>query len=164
MSAPGEISMFTPREGLATDFDFLVGEWVVHHRRLRVRNAGGQEWDEFDGTSRLWTLLDGVANVDELACPTRGFTGMSVRTLDLASGRWSIYWISSTEGRLLQPVHGGFSGARGEFEGEDTDGDVPVAVRFVWTVVPDAPRWEQAFSYDGGRTWETNWLMEFRRP
>ena len=97
-------------------------------------------------------------------CPARGFKGMSLRTLDLATGRWSIYWINSISGRLLPPVHGGFCGQRGEFVGDDTDGDVPVVARFIWTLRPDAPRWEQAFSYDAGATWETNWVMEFHRP
>ncbi|MGB8862349.1 MAG: hypothetical protein WCC60_24050 [Ilumatobacteraceae bacterium] len=150
--------------GTPADFDFLAGRWIVHNRRLRVRHAASQDWDEFEATSRFWTLLDGVANVDELDCATRGFKGMSLRTLDRTSGRWSIYWVSSTEGRLLPPVHGGFIADRGEFFGDDMDGDLPVIARFIWTVRPDAPRWEQAFSTDGGTTWETNWIMEFRRP
>src|SRR4030095_13861502 len=32
------------------DFDFLFGDWQVHHRRLKARLAGSIEWIEFDGT------------------------------------------------------------------------------------------------------------------
>ena len=172
------MSAITPHAGSPTDFDFLVGEWVVHHLRLRTRHVGSRDWDEFVGTSRCWTLLDGVANVDEMDCSSRGFSGMSMRTLDLVSRRWSIYWISSGDGRLLPPVQGCFGAVDagsdddrgagrgetvGEFVGHDVDGDLPVMARFIWTVRTDAPRWEQAFSADGGTTWETNWVMKFRR-
>jgi hypothetical protein len=145
------------------DFDFLIGSWAIHNRRLISRHVGSDDWDEFGSTLRFWTLLDGVANVDEFDCPARGFKGTSVRTLDLATGRWSIYWVNSTRGILEPPVHGGFSCGQGEFIGDDLDGDVPVVARFRWTVHPDTPRWEQAFSTDGGTTWETNWVMEFER-
>ena len=57
---------------------------------------------------------------------------------------------------------GGFDGDTGIFEGEDTFEGRPIRVRFTWSRVDTpTPRWEQAFSDDGGRTWETNWVMEF---
>ena len=38
----------------------------------------------------------------------------------------------------------------------------PITVRFTWSGIDTPePRWEQAFSDDGGRTWETNWIMQF---
>lgn len=145
------------------DFDFLIGSWTIHNRRLARRHVGSDDWDEFDATSRFWTLLDGVANVDEFDCPSRGFKGMSVRTLDLAKQRWSIYWVNSSDGVLQLPVHGTFAGGHGAFVGDDVDGDIPIIARFLWTVDPETPRWEQAFSTDSGITWETNWTMEFER-
>lgn len=78
-----------------SDFDFLAGEWSVTNRRLRARNVGSSDWDEFPAHSRFWKLLDGVANVDELDCAAKGFKGMTVRALDQRTGVWSIYWISS---------------------------------------------------------------------
>lgn len=145
------------------DFDFLIGSWAIHNRRLLRRHVGSDDWDEFDSTLRFWTLLDGVANVDEFDCPDRGFKGTSVRTLDLATGLWSIYWVNSTRGILEPPVRGGFNGDKGEFIGGDVDGDIPIVARFRWTVHPDTPRWEQSFSTDKGATWEPNWIMEFER-
>jgi hypothetical protein len=104
-----------------------------------------------------------VANVDEFDCPARGFKGMSVRTLDVARGRWSIRWVNSSDGLMLPPVLGGFRGDHAAFLGEDVVGDIPVLCRFVWAAHPTTPRCDQAFSLDAGATWETNWIMGFRR-
>ena len=80
-----------------------------------------------------------------------------------ATRQWSIWWINSGTGRLEPPVRGGFDGAVGRFEGRDTDGDLPIVVRFRWDVLDDDhARWQQAFSVDG-LAWETNWIMAFTR-
>jgi hypothetical protein len=149
--------------GTERDFDFLVGQWQVAHRRLRRRHVGSDDWHEFSGVSRAWVLMGGVVNIDENHFPSEGFAGCTLRTLDLATRRWSIYWINSQSGILFPPVHGGFAGDRGEFYGDDVDNGRPVKVRYVWTKLgPDSARWEQAFALDG-TTWETNWTMEFNR-
>ena len=149
--------------GQAHDFDFLVGHWHVGNRRLRQRHVGSDDWDEFPSTSRAWTHLDGIVSVDESAFPSRGFSGCTVRTLDIAARRWSIYWINSRSGILFPPVHGGFSGDRGEFNGEDDDEGRAVRVRFIWERLgSDRARWSQAFALDGD-DWETNWVMDLRR-
>jgi len=149
--------------GRLGDFDFLVGRWRVGNRRLRRRFAGCDEWDEFAATSQAWVNLDGAASIDEIHFPTRGFSGLTLRSLDRETEQWAIYWINSTNGRVLPAVRGGFDGDRGEFYGEDTDDGRPVRVRFIWTRLGDrAARWEQAFSLDG-REWETNWVMDFKR-
>ncbi len=149
--------------GRPHDFDFLIGTWHITNRRLEHRHVGSDEWDEFPATSRAWVMLDGIVSVDENNFPTQGFGGLTLRSLDLATSQWAIYWINSENGRLFPPVHGGFDGERGEFYGEDTDDGRTVQVRFIWTRLgPQAARWEQAFSLDGG-AWETNWTMDLRR-
>jgi len=154
----------TRRRGSARDFDFIAGDWHIANRRLAARGAGSTDWEESPATSRATLHLGGIANVDEIAFPTRGCSGMTVRRFHIADRQWSIHWISSTTGAIDPPVVGGFAGDRGEFYGEDEDGGRPVKVRFVWTRLgPDAARWEQAFSFDGG-PWETNWVMELTRP
>ncbi|WKB54432.1 hypothetical protein [Eleftheria terrae] len=150
--------------GQAGDFDFLVGRWTVTNRRLRERHVGSTEWFEFPASYQAWSHLGGIMSVDQMDCESQGFAGCSVRTLDLARQQWAIYWIDSRSGRLFPPVHGGWAGGRGVFEGEDEDNGRPVKVRFVWQRLgPDAARWEQAFSLDGGQQWETNWVMAFQR-
>ena len=153
----------SPFIGRAHDFDFLLGHWQLHNRRLKQRNAGCTEWDEFPASSQAWVMLDGAVSVDETRFPTQGFSGMTLRTLDQTTQRWSIYWINSTSGQLFPPVRGGFDGNRGEFYGEDTDDGGAVRVRFIWTRLgADSARWEQAFALSGG-AWETNWVMALRR-
>lgn len=149
--------------GRPGDFDFLVGRWDVSNRRLKQRHVGCTEWDEFPGIEEARTQLGGIVSVDEIEFPTRGFKGCTVRTLDLATQRWSIHWINSRSGVLEPPVHGGFCGDRGEFVGDDSDDGRPMKVRFLWERLgADAARWRQAFSLDG-QAWETNWVMEMRR-
>ena len=149
--------------GSVHDYDFLAGEWSVRNRRLTVRGVGSDEWEEFPATSRAQLFMGGVVNVDEIEFPTKGWSGMTVRTFDLAANRWSIYWVNSRVGRLFPPVVGGFAGNRGVFYGHDDDRGTRVDVRFIWTLLgPDAAHWEQAFSYSGG-AWETNWVMELKR-
>ena len=146
------------------DFDFLEGEWVVQNRHLRSRLTGDHVWEEFPGRTRFEHRLGGRVNIDEIEFPTRGFTGMTVRLFDERERRWSIYWTDTRRVVLGPPVHGGFTGDRGIFYGDDTEGGRPVQVRFIWERRPGGrAHWEQAFSLDG-QTWETNWVMEFRRP
>ena len=152
--------------GTARDFDFWFGRWHVRNRRLRDRLAGSDEWDEFEATSEARPLLEGLGNEDVFRTDWNGgFIGMSFRFFDPQTRLWWIYWADSRRsGELDPPVVGSFDGDIGVFQGEDVLRGRPVLVRFVWSgVTTPTPRWEQAFSDDGGRTWETNWVMEFTR-
>jgi hypothetical protein len=153
-------------EATARDFDFLIGSWNVRNRRLRRRLVESEEWEEFDATVVARRLLNGLGNEDEFRTAyDGGFVGMSFRFFDPERRRWSIYWADTRRpGVLDPPVFGGFSGDVGIFEGDDTHEGTPVRVRFTWSgVTGPTPRWEQAFSADGGSTWETNWAMDFTR-
>jgi hypothetical protein len=155
-----------PTESTARDFDFLIGRWNIHNRRLRERLAASDEWDEFEAASVARHILDGMGNEDEFRTDYGGgFIGMSFRFFDQERKRWSIYWADSRRcGVLDPPVFGSFSGDVGIFEGPDTFDGRPILVRFTWSgVTTPTPRWEQAFSDDGGAAWETNWVMEFTR-
>jgi hypothetical protein len=150
----------------ARDFDFWPGEWHVRNRRLRARLAGSDDWEEFEATSTARLLLDGLGNEDEFRTDhAGGFIGMSFRFFDPESKLWTIYWADSRRpGTLDPPLVGSFSGDVGVFHGDETWEGRPVRIRFVWSAVTTpTPRWEQAFSADGGETWETNWVMEFTR-
>jgi hypothetical protein len=150
----------------ARDFDFLQGEWIIHHRRLRERLTGSTEWLEFETPFVMQPILGGLGNIDQ--CRTAGdpfFEGVSLRLFDLADGLWRIYWIDTTGARLFPPVVGSFDGPDGVFRGEDSHEGRAVIVTFRWDRREiTRPSWQQAFSEDGGRSWETNWHMQFRRP
>ena len=153
-------------ESTVRDFDFWHGTWDVRNRRLKRRLAGSDDWEEFDATATARPLLDGWGNEDEFRTDhDGGFVGMSFRFFDPEKRRWSIYWADSRRpGELDPPVHGVFSGDVGLFHGEDVHRGRPVLVRFTWSgVTTETPRWEQALSDDGGRTGETNWVMDFTR-
>lgn len=149
------------------DFEFLVGEWTITNEFLTRRLQGSTEWETFPATSRVEKVMpdaDGVfgGNLDQMFVPARGFTGMTLRLYDPATGLWSIYWSDTKSHRLFPPTVGRFTDGRGEFFGDDVEGGVPVKVRFVWTG-GEKPVWEQAMSADGGATWEKNWVMRFER-
>jgi hypothetical protein len=150
----------------STDFDFWFGKWDVRNRRLARRLVGSDDWDEFDSKVAARALPGGLGNEDVFCTEYGGgFVGMSFRFFDPETGQWSIYWADSRRPGLLDPpVIGSFSGDVGIFEGEDMFEDRPIRVRFTWSgVMTPTPRWEQAFSDDGGETLETNWVMDFRR-
>ncbi len=152
------------RTGTIHDFDYFVGAWTTQQHRLKARGAGSKEWEDFPATLCMTPYLGGMATIDELYMPTKGRAGLTVRTFDPERRQWSIYWISSTTGKLDPvPVVGGFAGNRGEFYAVDEEDHRPIKVRYTWEKRDhDHARWEQSFSYDN-RTWETNWTADFER-
>jgi hypothetical protein len=149
----------------ASNFDFWPGQWTVRNRRLRERLKGSTEWDEFEATAEARELPGGLGNEDVYRTDyAGGFVAMSFRFFDPATGRWAIYWADNRRGTLDPPVYGAFENGMGVFQGADTFEGRPILVRFQWSRTATAtPRWEQAFSEDGGRTWETNWIMDMTR-
>ncbi|MEV4809112.1 hypothetical protein [Micromonospora avicenniae] len=147
------------------DFDFFIGEWDVANRRLTKRHVGSDDWDEFSGFSVARTFFGGAGSFDEITFPTKDFSGATVRTFNPASGAWSIYWMNSAKGVVeTPPLVGRFVDGVGTFYADDVDEGRPIRCRFIWSeITATSARWEQAFSIDGGRTWETNWIMEFTR-
>jgi hypothetical protein len=143
------------------DFAFLYGRWRVQNR-TRKPLSGSTEWRTFASTSVCMPILGGLGNIDEFRRDDGPF-GTSLRFFDKAARRWSIYWVSTRDGVMQPPVTGGFADGIGIFEGDDAYEGRPVRTRYTWKADPHSPRWEQATSADGGKTWETNWVMEFSR-
>jgi hypothetical protein len=150
------------------DFDFFFGRWRVHHRRLKDRLAGSHEWIDFDGTTIAQPIMGGYGNMDDnvLELPGGGYRAVTLRLFDANSNQWSIWWLDGRlpRGPLDPPVRGSFRHGVGTFYADDTFKGKPIRVRFIWSAITAKTcRWEQAFSADGGKTWETNWTMEFMR-
>lgn len=149
------------------DFDFLTGRWQVAHRRLRRRLAGCTDWDHFSGTTQAWPLMQGQANVDDnwLDLPGGAYRAVSLRAFDPATRQWAIWWLDSRRPHGLDaPVVGGFSGGLGLFHADDALDGRPIRVRFQWSdITASSARWQQAFSGDGGISWEMNWEMVLTR-
>ncbi len=152
----------------AHDFDFLFGRWKVHHRMLKARLEGSQEWIEADGTVTEQPLMGGLGNIEDFAMIRDGqpFFAAALRAFDPQSGEWSIWWLDGRSPRspLDPPMVGHFENGVGRFYADLTVKDRPVRTRFLWSHEgANEARWEQAYSADGGKTWETNWVMDFTR-
>jgi len=149
-----------------SDFDFLIGSWKVYHRTLRQRLKGSTEWVEFDGDMANRKILNGIGNMDEniIYSPTGPVHAIALRLFNPNSGEWSIYWSTNSTGILDVPVIGGFKDGQGKFFTQEIFEGQHIYNRFIWSkITPNSCRWEQAFSHDGGKIWETNWIMEFER-
>jgi hypothetical protein len=143
------------------DFDFEFGRWRTHLKLLRNPLSGSTSWVEYSGTSVVSRVWDGRANLVELEVDGAAghIEGLSLRLYNPQTGQWSLNFANSRGGALTPPVYGGFSDGRGEFYGQDFLDGRAILVRFVIAPLnPHTIRFEQAFSADGGRNWEVNWI------
>lgn len=143
------------------DFDFEIGTWKTHLRRLQRPLSGSTNWVEYEGTSEVRKVLDGRANLVELKVtgPAGRIEGMSLRLYNPQSRQWSLNFANINDGQMTRPAIGEFKNGRGEFYNEDTYNGRAIFVRFVIIKVTDNQyRFEQSFSADGGQTWELNWV------
>ena len=148
----------------AHDFDFEFGDWTVHHT---IKRPSG-EWIEFDGTSKVWPVLDGRGNVEDNVFhrPGGDTRGLATRAYDPETGTWAIWWIDSRapHSAMDPPVKGRFVDGVGNFYSDGEINGKPARTRYTWSqITKTSARWEQAYSFDAGKTWDTNWMMTFTR-
>lgn len=153
--------------GREQDWAWLVGKWNVRHHRLRGRLVGSTTWDEFDGWCVNWPVMGGLGNVDDnwLNGPVEPYRAAALRAYDPKTGDWGIWWLDGRmPGAIDVPVRGRFENGVGTFLADDVQEGKRVKVRFQWSeITANSARWEQAFSPDGGKSWEVNWWMRFTR-
>src|SRR5437773_2845822 len=143
------------------DFDFEIGTWKTHLKRLVHPLTGSTTWVEYEGTTVVRKVLNGRANLVELVAdgPAGHFEGVSLRLYNVESGQWSLNFANATDGVLAQPTIGEFRNGRGEFYDQESLHGRAILVRFViMPITADSCRFEQAYSDDGGKTWEVNWI------
>ena len=151
------------------DFDFLIGNWRAHVRRLPDRLNNSNTWVEYDGISNHKKLLDSNANFEEFDVSSSDkklrIKAQTLRLYNPSSHQWSIYLVDLDNGTLsLPPVVGQFTGNKGEFFDQEDYKGRAILVRYVWlNLSPNSARMEQSFSPDGGKTWEVNWICELSR-
>ncbi len=154
-----------PHDG-RTDFDFLIGRWNIHHRRLREWFKGSTDWDEFEGRAVDRYILGGAGSISEvtLQLASGHIEGMTIRLFDPKAQQWSVYWINGSNGILTSPMIGTFKDGIGKFYAQEVIEGRHIFSRFLWSdITTTSCHWEQAFSEDGGSTWETNWIMDLSR-
>ena len=149
------------------DFDFEIGTWKIHLKRLKDRLAGSTTWVEFDGTTVTRRVWDGRSDLEEFETdsPAGGhIEGLTLRLYNPNSHQWSLYWSNSKNGTMDPPQIGQFKNGRSEFYAQDTWNGKVILVRFVWTnTTANTPHFEQSYSEDGGKTWEVNWITDKTR-
>jgi hypothetical protein len=150
------------------DFDFELGSWKIHLKKLQHPLTGSTTWVEFDGTSVTKKVWDGRAELEQFETDSPGaghIEGLTLRLYSPQTHQWSLYWASSANGALsLPPTVGEFRNGRGEFFDQEPINGRMVLVRFVWSNTnTDSPHFEQSFSDDGGKTWEVNWITDQTR-
>jgi hypothetical protein len=151
------------------DFDFLPGTWRIANRKLEDPLAEESTWLEFESTVEAQEILGGLGFCEKYLAPDfpgRGrYHAFGLRLFDPDAKVWRIWWASTYgAGQLDTPPTGRFSDGVGRFETDDVIGGRELKVRYEWTdITPSSARWEQSFSFDGGRTFEPNWIMELTR-
>jgi hypothetical protein len=159
-SAKASVKKASQRDG-QRDFDFAFGTWETRVWRLVNPLAGNNRWAEYEGTTVITKIWNGRANLAELeADGTEGHLQvLSLRLYNPESGQWRLYAASSRNGTLSVPTVGEFKDGRGEFFDQETFNGRSILVRNVCSdITADSCRFEQAFSDDGGKTWEVNWI------
>jgi hypothetical protein len=158
-----------PQRDGSHDFDFLIGDWKAHVRRLPDRLNNSDKWDVYYGISNHQKLLDSNANFEQFevasADKTLHIKAQTLRLYNPATRQWSIYLVDLDNGTLdAPPVVGGFHGKRGEFFHQEQLKGRTILVRYMWLdISPKSARMEQSYSPDGGPTWEVNWICELSR-
>ncbi len=154
-----------PRDG-QHDFDFNLGTWKTHIRRLLNPLTGSSTWTELNGTVAVRKVWDGRAQLEEIeASGASGrFEGLTLFLYNPAAHQWSLNFSNSRSGTLSLPEVGEFRNGRGEFFDQETYNGRTILVRGVWSdITPDSHRFEQSFSDDGGKTWEPNFVATLTR-
>ena len=146
--------------GKPGDFEFLTGKWKIANRMLKEGT-----WDEFEGEATVFSILRGIASIEELRIPARNFSGMGLRLLDIENKLWADYWVNSEGGVLTPPpAMGSFVDGVGLWDSDDKDGEQPIVVRGAWDqITPKSCRWYQAVSRDDGKTFAEQWVMRWTR-
>ena len=167
MSQPHAMATQSPTTNApdhSRDFEFLRGHWYVRNKRLLQQLQGSTQWTHSRGSLIGVPLLEGLGNYDELRSDDTGPLGVSIRFYNKQTRQWADYWVANRDGVMQPAVFGAFDDGVGTFFGDDVLAGKPIRIRQLWTGAGSAtPRWEQAFSNDGGKSWETNWIMDFSR-
>ena len=150
-----------PRRDGQADFDFEIGTWKTKLKRLVGPLTGSTKWVEYEGTSVVRKVWNGRANLLELdvSGPAGRIEGLSLRLYNPESRQWSLNFANAAGGTIFTPTIGEFKNGRGEFYNQETLNGRSIFVRFIISCSNrDTCHFEQAFSDDGGKTWEVNWI------
>jgi hypothetical protein len=148
------------------DFDFDFGAWKTHSSRLLHPLTGSTTWADMDGVTVVKKIWDGRANIAEYKAdgPAGHVELISLRWYNPAAHQWNLDFATPNVGTLGIPAAGEFKNGRADFYDEEPLNGKAILVRFsIWRITDDTAQSEQAFSDDGGKTWEVNWINKYTR-
>jgi hypothetical protein len=146
------------------DFDFDLGNWKTHSSRLLHPLTGSTTWVDLDGSTVVKKVWGGRANLAEYKAdgPAGPIELLSLRWFNPATHEWNLDFATPNVGTLGIPCVGEFKNGRGDFYDYELIGGRSVLVRFsIWKITEETAQSEQAFSADGGKTWEVNWINKY---
>jgi hypothetical protein len=166
-TAKTEAQTALPERDGQHDFDFELGTWSIHLKKLMRPLTGSTTWVEFDGSSVTRKVWDGRAQLEQFETDSSiagHIEGLTLRMYNPQSHEWRLYWANSKNGIMDPPQIGEFKNGRGEFYAQDILNGKSILIRFVWSnTTTITPHFEQSFSEDGGKTWEVNWITDQTR-
>jgi hypothetical protein len=153
----------TPLHDGQHDFDFLLGKWKFHLKRLQNPLTGSKSWIEFDGVGTCRPIWNGKALIEEVDFngPSGRIEGLMVRLYNPQSHQWSLNWVNAAKATFDIPTIGSFKDGIGEFYDMEPYNGRTILVRYIWSkTTTSSPHFEQSYSEDGGKTWEVNWVTD----
>jgi hypothetical protein len=163
----GSLEITPSSNSNSSDYEFLIGDHKVHHRKLKERFKNCTEWIDIEGSKTTELLLLGIGNIEKHYLSNseeKPIEAFALRLFNPETKLWSLYWADSISGILDPPLLGSFEGDIGFFFGKDIFNEKEIIVQFQYDRTDaDNPVWGQAFSDDNGKTWEWNWFMYFSK-
>src|SRR5690349_5248225 len=78
--------------GTAQDFDYLIGSWKIHLKKLAHPLSGSREWIEADGTVVCRHIFGGKGEVEEFDVENKAnafaMHGLAVRLFNAQTQKW----------------------------------------------------------------------------
>ena len=146
------------RDG-AHDFDFNIGVWHTHIRRVLDPFSASSDVVELNGTVTIRPVWGGRARLEEIEAdgPKGHWEGLSLFLYNPQSHQWSQSFLNSKSPAMSGGLVGEFHDGRGELYAHDTFHDKSIFVRGVWSeITPNSHRYTESYSNDGGNTWFTS--------
>jgi hypothetical protein len=154
-----------PHDG-SHDFDPLIGAWKEHTKIRQHPLTGSDTWTEFEGIDVYRKIWGGRAIIAEYEgdSNTRHSEGVMLYTYNPQTNHWSVYFASSSDGKVTPPNAGEFKNGQGEFYTQDTLNGRLRYNRYIWSkLTTNSPHFEESWSDDGGKTWEVDNITDLTR-
>jgi len=156
----------TPMRDGQHDFDFNIGVWKTHIKRVLDPLSGSTKSIELNGTVTVRKVWDGRAQLEEIETegPNGHWEGLTLFLYNPQARQWSQSFVNSKVGVLSTPLIGAFKDGRGELFAVDTFNDRSILVRAVWSdITPNSHHFEESYSDDRGKTWAPAFIATLTR-